>query len=196
MKKFINFLSKRVFIEPSEVFYDESLWKLAFIKTFQDVQYHNSEISKEDVFNKIYTNQNELAIFLFRLAREIYTKEPTSSSLQAIHFLMRDLCACEIYHSNEIDVGFYVVHGVGTVIGSRNRIGKGFKIYQGCTIGHKKAGGAGNIIGDKVTCFAGAKIIGDISVGDNVQIGANTIITKGIPSNTIAYGNPLVVKQK
>lgn len=137
-----------------------------------------------------------MAVFLFRLAREIYKKEPKSGSLDIIHFLMRDLCSCKIYHSNQIDVGFYIVHGLGTVIGSRNKIGKGFKIYHGCTIGHKQPGGAGNIIGNEVSCFAGATVIGDISIGNNVQIGANTIITKRIPSNTVVYGNPLVIKQR
>ena len=37
---------------------------------------------------------------------------------------------------------------------------------------------------------AGAKIIGNIHVGNNVLIGANAVITKNIPDNHTAVGNP------
>ena len=92
----------------------------------------------------------------------------------------------EIYFNNEIGEGFYVVHGQGTVIGSRNKIGKGFVIHQGCTIGHKKNGaGAGNIIGDNVTLYANSSIIGELNIGNNVTIGAHILVTKDVPDNTV-----------
>jgi len=33
-------------------------------------------------------------------------------------------------------------------------------------------------------------IIGDITVGDNVVIGAGSVVTKDLPSNCVAVGNP------
>lgn len=45
-------------------------------------------------------------------------------------------------------------------------------------------------VGDKVTILAG------VSVGDNVVIGANSVVTKSIPDNTIAAGNPCRVIRK
>jgi serine O-acetyltransferase len=47
-----------------------------------------------------------------------------------------------------------------------------------------------------VVCYAGAKILGENEIGNNAVIGANTMVTKNIPENFIAYGNPLVLKEK
>ena len=45
-------------------------------------------------------------------------------------------------------------------------------------------------IGDKVTITKGVKI------GDNVVIGANSVVTKDIPSNSLAAGSPAIVIRK
>ncbi|WP_437711315.1 hypothetical protein WMF45_39955 [Sorangium sp. So ce448] len=37
---------------------------------------------------------------------------------------------------------------------------------------------------------AGSVVIGDITVGDNVIIGANSVVNKDVPSNTVVAGNP------
>lgn len=41
-------------------------------------------------------------------------------------------------------------------------------------------------------CFIGAKtlILPNVSIGDNVVIGAGSVVTKSIPANSIAVGNP------
>ena len=36
----------------------------------------------------------------------------------------------------------------------------------------------------------GAIIMPGVTIGDNVVIGAGSIVTKDIPSNMVAYGNP------
>lgn len=46
------------------------------------------------------------------------------------------------------------------------------------------------IIGSNVWIGGGAIIMPGISIGDNVVIGAGSVVTKDIPSNKIAYGNP------
>ena len=45
-------------------------------------------------------------------------------------------------------------------------------------------------IGDNVWIGGGAIIMPGVTIGDNVVIGAGSIVTKDIPSNMIAYGNP------
>ncbi|RHR26230.1 sugar O-acetyltransferase [Clostridium sp. AF19-22AC] len=51
-------------------------------------------------------------------------------------------------------------------------------------------------IGNNVWIGGGAIIMPGITIGDNVVIGAGSIVTKDIPDNTIAYGNPCrVVRQ-
>jgi serine O-acetyltransferase len=185
LERFIHFLKKKAFAEPDDLFFDQSIYTKAFELTIQDVNYFNPNLDSQEIFNRLTTNQNELPVFLFRFGNLIHQHNPESQSLKILHGIMRELCACEIYFSNQIDVGFTIIHGVGTVIGSRNIIGKGFKIYQNCTIGHKEKGGKGNIIGEQVICYAGSKIIGDNIIGDKTIIGANTTIFKDIAANSI-----------
>ena len=45
-------------------------------------------------------------------------------------------------------------------------------------------------IGNHVWIGGGVIILPGVSIGDNVVIGAGSVVTKDIPSNTIAYGNP------
>ncbi len=49
-------------------------------------------------------------------------------------------------------------------------------------------------VGDNVYIGAGAKLIGTITVGDNVRIGANAVVTRDVPSNSVAVGVPAVVR--
>ncbi|MFR1169864.1 MAG: DapH/DapD/GlmU-related protein, partial [Coprobacillus cateniformis] len=42
----------------------------------------------------------------------------------------------------------------------------------------------------------GAIIMPGVTIGDNVVIGAGSVVTKDIPSNVIAYGNPCQVKRE
>ncbi|MCF1627480.1 DapH/DapD/GlmU-related protein [Tetragenococcus koreensis] len=50
-------------------------------------------------------------------------------------------------------------------------------------------------IGNRVWIGANAIIVGGITIGDNVLIAANTFITENVPSNTIVFGNPAIMKQ-
>ncbi len=51
-------------------------------------------------------------------------------------------------------------------------------------------------IGNNVWIGAGVRIIGTTSIGDNVIIGANAVVTKDIPNNSIAVGVPARVIKK
>lgn len=195
MKEFIDYLGSRVFERPDKLFYQEEVYMEALSQTLADVRYHYNDVTEDVLIQRIVNNQNELLVFLYRFGNTIFNIDNASQSLQTIHFLMKDLCSSEIYYSNKIDVGFYIFHGAGTVIGSRNQIGKGFKIYQNCTIGHRSKNAVGNIIKDNVTCYAGVKILGQNEIGSNVVIGANTVVAKSIPANKVVYGNPLVINE-
>ena len=45
-------------------------------------------------------------------------------------------------------------------------------------------------IGDNVWIGGSVVILPGVSIGDNVTIGAGSVVTKDIPSNTLALGNP------
>ena len=51
-------------------------------------------------------------------------------------------------------------------------------------------------IGNNVWIGGGAIIMPGVTIGNNVVIGAGSIVTKDIPDNTIAYGNPCRVMRE
>lgn len=51
-------------------------------------------------------------------------------------------------------------------------------------------------IGNNVWIGAGAVILPGVSIGDNTVIGAGSIVTRSIPANCVAYGNPCRVQRE
>ena len=45
-------------------------------------------------------------------------------------------------------------------------------------------------IGDNVWIGGGAIVLPGVSIGDNVTIGAGSVVTRDVPSNVVAVGNP------
>lgn len=81
--------------------------------------------------------------------------------------------------------GFHGIH-----ISNGVSIGMDVIIYQNVTIGsntlkNSRHSGA-PLIGNNVFIGAGAAIIGNLSIGDNCRIGANCIVVKDMPANTVA----------
>jgi maltose O-acetyltransferase len=51
-------------------------------------------------------------------------------------------------------------------------------------------------IGDNVWIGGNSVIFPGVTIGNNVTIGAGSIVTKNIPDNVLAYGNPCEVKKE
>ncbi|HPG96761.1 MAG TPA: serine O-acetyltransferase, partial [Rectinema sp.] len=106
--------------------------------------------------------------------------------------ITRFLTGIEIHPAAKIGSGFFIDHGMGVVIGETAIIGKDVTLYHGVTLGgtslEKKK--RHPTIGDRVTIGAGAKILGDISIGDDSRIGANAVVVKNVPPNSVVVGIP------
>lgn len=51
-------------------------------------------------------------------------------------------------------------------------------------------------IGENCWIGAGAVIMPGVTIGDNSVIGAGSVVTKDIPANVVAYGNPCRVARE
>lgn len=106
--------------------------------------------------------------------------------------ITRCLTGIEIHPAAKIGSSFFIDHGMGVVIGETAIIGKDVTLYHGVTLGgtslEKKK--RHPTIGDRVTIGAGAKILGDISIGDDSRIGANAVVVKNAPPNSVVVGIP------
>ena len=52
------------------------------------------------------------------------------------------------------------------------------------------------VIGDNVWIGGGVKVLPGVTIGKNSVIGAGSIVTRDIPENSLAYGNPCKVIKK
>lgn len=50
-------------------------------------------------------------------------------------------------------------------------------------------------IGNRVWIGGGTVILPGVTIGDNAVVGAGSVVTKAIPANAVAYGNPCTVKR-
>lgn len=115
MVEFVSFLQGKVY-KPKAI--PDKVMPDAFEKTVKDVNYHLPALSKKEIKQRIQSNANELAVFLFRLGNQLQI-ENYNDLIAQIHWLLKELCSCEIYFNNTIAEGFYIIHGQGRVIGSR-----------------------------------------------------------------------------
>ena len=100
----------------------------------------------------------------------------------------------------EIGEGTQILHGViinrGTSIGKHTILNTACSIDHDCKIGDfvhiaPKATLCGGVrVGHGTLIGAGATILPNITLGDHVQVGAGAVVTKDLPSHTIAVGVP------
>jgi len=88
-------------------------------------------------------------------------------------------------------IGQFVYINRNASVGHHTTLSSFTTLNPGCTIGGNTSIGANVVIG------MGANIFDNLVIGENVTIGAGAVVTKNIPSNTVAYGVPAkVIKNK
>ena len=119
--------------------------------------------------------------------------------LKGHFFLARYLCerakrktGIEIHPGATIGDDFFIDHGSGVVIGETTIIGNNVTIYHGVTLGGTSLNKIKRhpTVMDNVMIGSGAKILGNITIGSNTKIGANAVVTKDIPDDSVVVGVP------
>lgn len=99
----------------------------------------------------------------------------------------------------EVKLGrnFVIDHFGGIVVSGYAAFGDNCRIRNGVVVGLSRSDDpCAPVIGNNVDIGAGAKVLGRIRVGDNVIIGANAVVIRDVPDNSIAVGVPAVVKPR
>lgn len=94
--------------------------------------------------------------------------------------------------------GLYIGHPYCITINPKVILGENINIHKGVTIGQENRGKHKGtpIIGNDVWIGVNSTIVGKIIVGDDVLVAPNTYINCDVPSHSIVFGNPCIIKYK
>ena len=104
----------------------------------------------------------------------------------------RSLTGIEIHPGATIGRNFFIDHGMGVVIGETAEIGENVTLYHGVTLGGTSLQKTKRhpTIEDHVVIGAGAKVLGAITIGAHSRIGANAVVVKSTPPDSVVVGVP------
>ncbi len=106
--------------------------------------------------------------------------------------LVRSMTGIEIHPGATIGQHLFIDHGMGVVIGETAEVGKCVTLYHGVTLGGTSLnkGKRHPTLEDNVVVGAGAKVLGNIIIGANSRIGANAVVVKSVPPDSVVVGVP------
>ena len=106
--------------------------------------------------------------------------------------LTRWLTGVDIHPGATLGPGLFIDHAAGVVLGETADVGADVTIYQGVTLGGTslEQGKRHPSVGDRVTIGAGAKVLGPVTIGHDSRIGANAVVVKPVPANSVVVGVP------
>jgi serine O-acetyltransferase len=131
------------------------------------------------------------AIWFYRISHWLWMHRMFLLGRLASH-LGRMLSGIEIHPGATIGPGFFIDHGMGVVIGETAEIGANVTLYHGVTLGGTSwnKGKRHPTLEDDVVVGAGAKILGPITIGARTRVGANAVVVKNVPSDSVVIGIP------
>ena len=133
-------------------------------------------------YRKCQFATNKLLLFFYRIKFKKYKKSFN----------------IELFGKTSIGKGLYIGHPFGITINANAVIGNNCNIHRGVLIGQENRGSRKGVptIGNKVWIGINACIVGNVRIGDDVLIAPNTYVNCDIPSHSVAFGNPCIIKHK
>lgn len=143
------------------------------------------------------------ALVIYRFGRWRYGVRPAplrkvfSGIYKVLFKLVQIVTGIELPCEAEIGNNFVIDHFGGVVVSGYAKFGDNCRIRNGVSVGLSHTDDpCAPVIGHNVDIGTGAKLLGRITIGDNVLIGANAVVTRDVPSNSIAVGVPAVIRPR
>lgn len=104
----------------------------------------------------------------------------------------------EISPTSKIGKGLYLGHAFNITINGHSVIGDNCNIHKGVVIGRVNRGARKGCptIGNNVWVGINAAIVGNVTIGDDVLIAPNSYVNCDVPSHSVVFGNPCIIKHR
>jgi serine O-acetyltransferase len=131
------------------------------------------------------------ALWFYRLSHWLWVRKLLVLGRFVSH-LGRFFTGIEIHPGATIGHGLFIDHGLGTVIGETAEIGEHVTLYHNVTLGGVswRKEKRHPTVEDQVVIGAGAQVLGPITIGARSRIGANAVVVRDVPSDSVVTGIP------
>lgn len=156
--------------------------------------YKNYDPAAKSMLEILLLYPGPRAVFFHRIAHALYVCKLFFLA-RLVADISRTLTGIEIHPGAELGKRLVIDHGVGCVIGETAIIGDDCVIFHGVTLGGMKFEPVKRhpTVGNNVLIGTGAKVLGPIMIGDNTKIGANAVIIKDVPPNSIIVAPQAII---
>lgn len=138
------------------------------------------------------------AVWSHRLTHAMWRRAGLKTMARIIAQYTRALTGIEIHPGATIGRRFFIDHGMGVVIGETAEVGDDVMMYHGATLGGRSLAKTKRhpTIDDGVTIGAGAKVLGPIRIGAGSVVGANAVVVKDAPPESLLVGVPAAARPR
>lgn len=170
---------------------------MSILKDFKAISKHSG--SQLKTFTKIMF----YCCVFFRISHFFYRIKLAPIG-RVFWLLNRILFSIDIDPRATLKGGMVILHGAGIVIGKSVVALGDFKIYQGATLGgnNGKKRTIDNkiysqpILKDNVVVGINAVVLGPVILERGSSVGANAVVTKDVPENSVVVSNNLILGTK
>lgn len=142
------------------------------------------------------TNRGLQTLVLYRVSHTLWRHRIPLLPL-VLTRLCQHLYAVDIACEASLGPGIVIVHGFGLVIGNQTRIDGQCILFHGVTFGDRGSEWVASdvpdghpTVGPGCVFGAGAKVLGPIRVGANSVVGANAVVLRDVPPDSVVAGVP------
>lgn len=164
-----------------------------------DANYDTALIAERNACKELCAQYNQMPYSNYDERRALLNKIIGKTSG---NFTIEPSFWCDYGYNISLGNNFYANHNL--VILDAAPVTFGDNVFIGPSCGFHTAGHPINVqqrnkgleyarainVGDNVWIGAGVQVLPGVTIGDNVTIGAGSVVTRDIPANSVAVGNP------